>query len=42
MQKFTVRMLLMVPIYSVESYLAIKADENWVIIWETLRETYEA
>jgi len=36
-------MLLMVPIYSIESYLAIKADEegNWVIIWETLRETYE-
>lgn len=41
MQKYTVRMLLMVPIYSVESFLALRANEEWVIIWETLRETYE-
>lgn len=33
----------MVPIYSVESLLALQAeDKKTVIVWETLRETYEA
>jgi len=36
-------MMLMVPIYSVESYMALQADDkDAVIVWETLRETYEA
>ena len=41
LQVNAVRMILMVPIYSIESALALRAGK-YAVIWETLRETYEA
>ena len=38
-----VRMVLMVHVYSIESVLAVtRSHSHTAIIWETLRETYEA
>lgn len=43
LQTYAVRMVLMVPIYSVESLLAVtRTHPSSAIVWETLRESYEA
>lgn len=44
LQTYVVRILLMVPIYSIESWLALRKglDGQWTIILETAREMYEA
>eukprot|EP00658_Telonema_sp_P-2_P026248 TRINITY_DN20588_c0_g2_i2.p1 TRINITY_DN20588_c0_g2~~TRINITY_DN20588_c0_g2_i2.p1 ORF type:complete len:583 (+),score=114.23 TRINITY_DN20588_c0_g2_i2:36-1784(+) len=43
LQILAVRIVLMVPIYSIESILAVtRTHSHTAIIWETLRESYEA